>query len=107
MNEKELRERFAARKAESQSEFERMMSDMNSEQSLMNAPLIDRESALQRERESIKLQINALQQRSICLNLDLMNIVQERKEINRTFHQLKHELIMMNPIEQFAKTISE
>ena len=43
MNEKEIRERFQARKVESQVEFDRLMSEMNYAQTHLNHPYIDRE----------------------------------------------------------------
>lgn len=103
MNEKELRERFAPRKVESQIEFERIMSDMNAEQTRMNRPYMDSEYQIGVRRQTLKQQVNSLNQQITTLNLELMQQQNERKQMNRLFHDLKHELIMMNPIEDFAR----
>lgn len=43
MNENEIRAKYEARKCENQIEFDRLMSEMNSEQEHMNHPFADRE----------------------------------------------------------------
>lgn len=37
------------------------------------------------------------------IHIERLDIEQNRKDINRLYHELKHELIMANPLERFAK----
>ena len=103
MNEKEIREKFAPRKCESQAEFDRIMSEMNVEQEHLNHPYLDQERELLRQidllnsqKAAIFVQINTIQMRR-------RDIEYNRKEINRVFHDLKHQLIQLNPHGSFPK----
>ena len=109
MNEKEIRAKYEARKCENQMEFDRLMSEMNTEQTHLNHPYLDRERELAKQKElleqqkqAINIQLNAIKVERIDLDLD-----QKRKDINRIFHDLKHELIMLNPRENYAKATAE
>ena len=103
MNEKEIREKYPPREVGTQIEFERIMIDMNTEQTHLNHPYLDREREILAQRERIKLQINALHQQDNALKLERIEVEQKRKDINRVFHDLKHELIMLNPMERFRR----
>ena len=41
------------------------------------------------------------------IEAERMELEQKRKDINRVFHDLKHELIMLNPRENYAKAATE
>ena len=100
MKENEIRAKFKARKCENENEFQRIMREMNDEQTMLNHPFVDREMSIMSE----KLQINAYIQELHCkiaaLNLELQKVMREKKQINRLFHELKHDLIMSNPLKQ-------
>jgi hypothetical protein len=38
-----------------------------------------------------------------AIKVERLELEQKRKDINRVFHDLKHELIMLNPREQYVK----
>lgn len=102
MEEMEIRAKFNARKCESQLEFDRLMNEMNTEQEHLNHPLLDRKRALEREKQQLLTQREAL---GIQLNqnkLMRIELEQQQKNINRMFHDLKHQLIITNPRELFA-----
>ena len=103
MNEKEIRAKYEARKCETQMEFDRLMSEMNTEQTHLNHPYLDRERELAKQREMLMTQKSAINIQLNQIKIERVGIEQKRKEINRVFHDLKHELIMLNPREQYAK----
>ena len=98
MNEKEIRA-----KCENQMEFDRLMSLMNTEQTHLNHPYLDRDREIAQQRENIRIQMQALKTQDAALKIERMDLEQKRKDINRIFHDLKHELIMLNPREKFQK----
>lgn len=93
---------FQPRKLESQVEFDRVMNAMNVEQEHLNHPSLDREREVLK-RTKIEAAILGLRIQLAEIQQERINLEQERKEINRVFHDLKHELIMMNPKEAFEK----
>ncbi len=97
MDEKKIREQFAPRECESQIEFERIMEEMNNVQSHLNRPLLDqlrglldKTAKLKAERAAITVQLEVVKSQRLAIE-------QQQKEINRVFHDLKYELIVMNP----------
>ena len=107
MNEKEIRAKYEARKCETQMEFDRVMSEMNTEQTHLNHPFLDRERELAKQRELLETQKQAINIQLNAIKVERLDLDQKRKEINRVFHDLKHELIMLNPRENYAKTTTE
>ena len=103
MNEKEIRAKYEARKCETQMEFDRLMSEMNTEQTHMNHPYLDRERELAKQREMLETQKQAINIQLNAIKVERLELEQKRKDINRVFHDLKHELIMLNPREQYVK----
>ena len=107
MNEKEIRAKYEARKCETQMEFDRVMSEMNTEQTHLNHPYLDRDREIAQQRENIRIQMQALKTQDAALKIERIDLDQKRKDINRVFHDLKHELIMLNPREQYARPKDE
>ncbi|MCR5817904.1 MAG: hypothetical protein K6F89_02235 [Prevotella sp.] len=83
------------------------MSELNAEQTHMNHPWLDRDREISLQRTNIKVQILALHQQDNALKMEQVELEQKRKDINRTFYDLKHELIMLNPREKYAKQKEE
>ena len=103
MNEKEIRAKYEARKCENQMKFDRLMSEMNTEQTHLNHPYLDRERELAKQKELLEQQKQAINIQLNAIKVERIDLDQKRKEINRVFHDLKHELIMLNPREQYVK----
>ena len=103
MNEKEIRAKYEARKCETQMEFDRVMSEMNTEQTHLNHPYLDRERELAKQKELLEQQKQAINIQLNAIKVERIDLDQKRKDINRIFHDLKHELIMLNPREQYAR----
>ena len=103
MNEKEIRAKFEAQVCATQMEFDRLMSEMNTEQTHLNHPYLDRERELAKQRELLETQKQAINIQLNQIKVERLELEQKRKEINRVFHDLKHELIMLNPRENYAK----
>ena len=103
MNEKEIRAKYEARKCETQIEFDRLMSEMNDEQTHLNHPYLDRERELAKQKELLEQQKQAINIQLNAIKVERIDLDQKRKDINRIFHDLKHELIMLNPLEQYAR----
>ena len=97
MNEQEIRAKYAARKCESQMEFDRIMSEMNTEQTHLNHPYIDREREIAKQRELLEQQKQAINIQLNAIKVERIDLEQKRSVINRVFHDLKHDLIMLNP----------
>lgn len=104
MNLKEIKAKYQPRQLDNQCEFDRMMSTMNNEQTELNHPLIDRERELTRQREMLMTQKSAINIQLNQIKMERLSVEQERKDINRTFHELKHQLIMLNPRENYVKS---
>jgi hypothetical protein len=104
MNEKEIRAKYEARKCENQMEFDRLMSEMNIEQTHINHPWLDRERELAKQKELLEQQKQAINIQLNAIKVERLDLEQKRKDVNRVFHELKHELIMLNPRESYAKT---
>lgn len=104
MNEKEIRAKYEARKCETQMEFDRLMSEMNIEQTHINHPWLDRERELAKQKELLEQQKQAINIQLNAIKVERLDLEQKRKDVNRVFHELKHELIMLNPRESYAKT---
>lgn len=103
MNEKEIRAKYEARVCETQIEFDRIMSEMNIEQNHLNHPYLDRERELAKQKELLEQQKQAINIQLNAIKLERLDLEQKRKNINRVFHDVKHELIMLNPREQYEK----
>ena len=103
MNEKEIRARFEARKCENQMEFERIMNEMNTVQTHLQHPYLDRDRELLKQRQLLMQQKSAINIQLDAIKVERLDLEQKRKNINRLFHELKHELIVLNPIEGYAK----
>ena len=107
MNEKEIRAKYEAQVCATQMEFDRIMSEMNTEQTHLNNPYLDRDREIAQQRENIRIQMQALKTQDAALKIERMELEQKRKDINRVFHDLKHDLIMLNPRENYAKAATE
>ena len=107
MNKKEIRAKYEARKCENQMEFDRLMSEMNTEQTHLNHPYLDRERELAKQKELLEQQKQAINIQLNAIKVERIDLDQKRKDINRIFHDLKHELIMLNPRENYAKATAE
>ena len=107
MNEKEIRAKYEAQVCATQMEFDRIMSEMNTEQTHLNHPYLDRDREIAQQRENIRIQMQALKTQDAALKIERMDLEQKRKDINRIFHDLRHELIMLNPRENYAKATAE
>jgi len=103
MNEKEIRAKYEAQVCATQMEFDRLMSEMNTDQTHLNHPYLDRERELAKQRELLETQKQAINIQLNQIKVERLELEQKRKEINRVFHDLKHDLIMLNPRENFAK----
>ncbi len=104
MNENEIRAKYPPlRKCESQIEFDRIMSEMNVDQTRLNHPYLDRERELLKQRELLMQQQQAIRIKLNAIKIERLEIEQKRKDVNRLFHELKHDLIMTNPREGYAR----
>lgn len=107
MNEKEIREIYPPRKCESQIEFDRLMSALHEAQAHANHPLLDRESELMQQRTLLLQQRQAINIQLEAIKVERIQLDARRRQNNRAFHDVKHELIMLNPKEELAKRGSE
>lgn len=107
MNEQEIRAKYQIRPLDNQIEFDRMMHELNDDQTKQNHPYLDRERELIKQRDMLMTQKKAIDIQMQQIHIERMDIEQKRKDINRVFHDIKHELIMANPRERFAKLKEE
>lgn len=78
------------------------MQELNAEQTHLNHPYLDRDRELAKQRELLELQRKSIEIQLRTISVERIELEQKRKEINRVFHDLKHEFIILNPIGQFA-----
>ena len=103
----EIREKYPPREVDNQVEFERIMSEMNTEQTHINHPYLDRERELARQKGLLEQQKKAIDIQLNAIKLERLDLEQKRKDINRVFHDIKHEFIVMNPKEKFINVKQE
>lgn len=104
---KKIRETFAPVKCKTQIEFDKRMSAINNQQSIENHLYLDHLLELNKQKTLIETQMQGLKVQLNTIKAQRLEIEQKRKDINRLFHQLKHELIMLNPRDGYAKTTTE
>ena len=88
---------FAPVKCENHIEFDERMHAINNQQSLDNYPYLDRLRELNKQKTLIETQMQALKVQLNSIKVERLDIEQKQKDINRVYHQLKHELIELNP----------
>lgn len=103
----EIKAKYQPREVDSQVEFETIMKEINHEQELQNHPYIDRKAWIVKQRELLRIQKQAINQQLSTYSLEYQDIEAKQKEINRAFHAVKHEFIVMNPRERFIKPKEE
>ena len=100
----EIRGKYPPRKLNNQVEFDSLMSQMNAEQTALNHPYLDRDRELAKQRENLMMQMDAIKIQLKGIAVERIELEQKRKDINRVFHELKHDIIMLNPRDGYAKT---
>lgn len=103
MNEKEIREHFAAHPVENQVEFEAWMAEINATQFGLVEPYDTRLRDITKRRSNIVAQKSALNIQLDMLKQERATVEDERREICAVFHELKHAMIQLNPREKFVK----
>ncbi len=91
-----IRENYP-RKVNSQQEFDNYMGLLNEQQTAAVRPIIDEEKSIIQQRENIQMEILALRQQQSALKMKLLDTEKRHKATNRVFHDLKHEMIVLNP----------
>ena len=79
------------------------MSQMNADQTAMNHPYLDRDRELAKQCQNLMMQIDAIKIQLKGIAVERLELEQKRKDINRLFHELKHEIITLNPRDGYAK----
>jgi len=103
MNLQEIREKYPPHRLASQVEFDRMMAAMNMEQTELNHPYLDRDRELAKQRENLMMQMDAIRIQLKSIAVERLELEQRRKDVNRLFYELKHNLVAANPIGCFPK----
>lgn len=83
-----------------QQEFDYQMQVWGGEQTAANHPLLDAQREINRKRQEIKAEIAALRTRDSLLAAQWYELEQKRKDINRHYHELKHNFIIAHPKEE-------
>ena len=103
MSTEEIKKSYPPQEVATQIEFENYMSELNAAQTEANHPYIDKLTVLNRKKIEIDVRIKQLSMERDDLRLQTIELEAERKEINRACHELKHEMIRLNPREKFVK----
>lgn len=107
MTREEIIAKYPPRKLANQAEFDRFMCELNAEQTHLNHPIYDQEREIRAKKEDIKIQIEKLRITMSELGKEILELEQQRKDLNRTFYDIKHELIQLNPIDGWVKEEEE
>lgn len=102
MKQKEIIEQFPVKKYKTQIEFDSYMNKINIMQTKLSQPYNDRLRNIEKQKAEYRMQINAIIMKIEELRIEQCKVEQERKDINRTFYDIKHELIMLNPKEEYT-----
>ena len=94
---------YPPHEVKNQIEFEKIMIELNDEQTKLNHPFINREIELNKKTANIEMQMQALKIQLNGIRVEKNDLMLERKEINRQFHEVKHQFIQLNPKEKFVK----
>lgn len=97
MTEKEIRGNYPPHKVNSQCEFDDFMNRLNTEQTIINHPWIDAKKEIEKKKALIKVQFASLQASMSALRAEWLDIDMKQKEFNRICHDIKHEMIELNP----------
>lgn len=103
MSIEEILKNYPPQEVETQIEFENYMSELNMAQANANHPYVDRLNELNRRTLEIEQRIKTLSAERDGLKLEKLGIETQRKEINRVCHELKHDMIRLNPREKFVR----
>lgn len=106
-NEKEIREKYPPHEVETQIEFDEIMAQINFDQRWMVKPFDEKELELLNQRTLLQQQMTAIRIQIDAIDMQKRTVVAQHKEINRVFHEIKHELIMLNPRENFINPEKE
>lgn len=106
-NEKEIRAKYPPHVVETQVEFDRLMERVNFDQRQLVQPFDEKEVELLNQRTLLKQQMTAIRIQIDAIDMQKRTVVAQHKEINRVFHEIKHELIMLNPKENFINPEKE
>ena len=83
-----------------QQEFDYQMQVWGGEQTAANHPLLDAQREINRKRQEIKAETAALRTRDSLLAAQWYELEQKRKDINRHYHELKHNFVIAHPKEE-------
>lgn len=83
-----------------QQEFDNQMQLWRGGQTAANHPLLDAQREINRKRQEIKAEIAALRTRDSLLAAQWYELEQKRKDINRHYHELKHNFVIAHPKEE-------
>ena len=100
---KELREKFPPKAYENQAQFDDYMCRLDNQQSIMNRPFKDELAKWQRQRQALKIRHLDILQKMEQIGMNIQIIQETQKEMNRAFHDLKHETIALNHRDRFVK----
>lgn len=103
----ELRVKFAPRECESQIEFERLMAELQDANAQAAHPHLDTIASYNKELLLMDMELHELHAKMDQLKVKRMYVEKDLKETNRFFHDLKHQLVMLNPREKFVKQENE
>ena len=97
MNKEEIMAKYQPKKCENQVEFDGLMHAINNQQSIENHPYLDKVRELEKQKVLLMQQKEAINVRLNAVKVERIDVEQKQKEMNRLFHQLKHELIELHP----------
>jgi uncharacterized protein (DUF3084 family) len=97
MNEKELQERFAPVKYETQEEFQRKMTELGEEWQKVKSPNWDRIWQINMEIMAANTQINDIMNEIHRLKTEKYMLSQTNSHLDRFFGSLRNSLILSNP----------
>ena len=101
MTKEEIQAKYQPRQLETQAEFDDIMQRMGQEQTNENHPYIDRLGEIAKQRALLEIQRNGINTQLKALSVERMDIEAKQREINRAYHDVKHEFCVLNPKEKF------
>lgn len=103
MTKEEIMKAFTPKECATQWEFDAMMAEINDAQAKDLLPLEDRIEELNHKKTILQMQIRTLQLQMDAMKIDRLQVEQKRKEVNLAYHEVKNELVKLNPKEKFIK----
>jgi len=92
----EIWEKYPPRKCDSQAELDTIMRNLYNDREAFNIPINEEKLAITKKMNNLTTQINLAKAQKSTLNAERLELETRQKEINRTFFNIKQQMLELN-----------